>query len=136
MTTFRWIVNGILAGAMYYLLVTTRFTRTFAIAWPDWYHSLFESQLRPGVFLWDLAMGSPAVLFATLIGFMLTKVVNRTALRAAIIGAATAFLYAVLESTGNGWLHASTFVVVGLLPLSTFLMERRIKTTRTDKVSK
>lgn len=132
MTTLRWIVFGILGGAIYSWLVTISFARTFAVAWPEWYRAFFEGQPGLGVLLWNIAMGLPALVLALLVGFILVNVVRNAALSAAIVGAVVSFLYVVSTSSGNGWMHVSTFIVVGLLPLSAFVLELHNKPFKPD----
>lgn len=132
MSTLRWIVIGILGGAIYSWLVTISFARTFAIVWPQWYQPLFKDQLGLGILLWDIAMGLPAILFALLLGLVLTKVVHKAALPASIVGAFVTILYAVSSSAGSGWFHVSTFIVAGLLPLTTFVLEFHYRSFKPD----
>ena len=132
MATLRWIVIGILGGAFYSWSVAAAFAHTFAVAWPDWFQLFFESQHWLGTLLWDLAMGLPALLFALLIAFILTKLVRKAMLPAAIVGAMVTFLYTVFSSSGSGWIHASTFIVAGLLPLSAIVLERHCESLKLD----
>jgi hypothetical protein len=132
MDRLRWIVIGVLGGSTYALLVAFTFARTFAIAWPEWYQVFVEGQLRLGILLWDVAMALPALLFALLVGFILTKVVHRAAQSAAFVGAAVSLIFVASTSVGSDWVSTNTFIIAGLLPLSVFLLELYNKSLNTD----
>ena len=131
-STIRWMVLGILSGAAYAWLVTITFARTMAVAWPEWYQTLFEGQPGLGLFLWDVAMMVPALLCALLIGMALVKALRAAALPASIVGAAVSFGYVVSTSLGNGWMSPSTLVVVGLLPVSALVLVLHNKSLKPD----
>jgi len=132
MSTIRWIVFGILSGAAYSWLVTIAFARTTAVAWPGWYQAFFEGQLKLGLILWDIAMGLPALVFALLIGFVLVRALRAAALPASVLGAIVSFTYVVSTSLGNGWMQPSTFIVVGLLPISVLALVLHNKSFKQD----
>jgi hypothetical protein len=122
MSTIRWIIVGILSGAAYSWLVTITFARTSAAAWPGWYQAFLEGQPKLGLILWDIAMGLPALVFALLIGFVLVRALCVAALPASVLGAIVSLTYVVSTSLGNGWMQPSTFIVVGLLPISALVL--------------
>lgn len=132
MDKLRWIVIGVLGGSTYALLVAFTFARTFAIAWLEWYQVFAEDQLRLGILLWDVAMASPALLFALLVGFILTRVVGKAALPASFVGAAVSLIYVASNSVGSGWISTNIFIIVGLLPLSVFVLALHNKSLNTD----
>ncbi len=132
MDKLRWIIIGALAGITHAWLVSFTFARTFAIAWPEWYQEFAEGRSSLGIFLWHVAMGFPALLFALLVGFILTKVEGKTALSAAFVGAAASLIYVASSSVGNGWVSANTFLIVGLLPLSVFVLALYNKPLNSD----
>jgi cellobiose-specific phosphotransferase system component IIC len=118
----RWIIAGVLGGIIYAWLVAFTLAGTFAIAWPEWYQAFAEEWSSPGLVLWHVAMGLPALLFALIIGFALTRAVGKSALSAAFVGAASSLTYVVSSSVGSGWISMDTFIIVGLLPLSVFVL--------------
>jgi hypothetical protein len=77
-------------------------------------------------------MELPALLFALFVGFILTKVVRKAALPAAFVGAAVSLIYVAFSSADSDWLSTNTFIIVGLLPLSVFVLELYNKSLNTD----
>lgn len=137
MTQFRWIISGVLGGALYSLLVTVILARSYALAWPDWYAALFEGQSWVGLTLWNVLVAwIPCLFVAVTIGFILVRMARPSIGAAALIGTIVIFFYVVFESAARGFPYAvvdvNVLAVVAAFPLGVFLTELHNKSLNSD----
>lgn len=133
LSTFRWIMTGIIAGVVYAFLVATVLSYTTALPWPEWYQVLFESQAQLGLFIWNVVvLFVPALLIALLVGLVVTRITPNRASAASLVGAVVCLGYVIQSGTGLEGLDIWSVIVVAWLPIAVLAQRLHNKSFNTD----